>query len=104
MKARVNGISIAYDDHGSGDPLLFLHAFPLNRSMWQSQTTALLHEDRFRLVAFDWRGFGESEITAEVSTMEQLADDLAGVMDSLGIDQAILCGLSRSEEHTSELQ
>jgi len=94
MKALVNGIAIGYDDHGAGDPLLFLHAFPLNRSMWQNQVIALLHKDHFRLVALDWRGFGDSEIRAEVSTMEQFADDLAGLMDSLGIGQAILCGLS----------
>src|SRR6266849_7311294 len=93
-KALVNNIRIAYDDHGAGLPILFLHAFPLNRSMWADQVRALLSENRFRLVAPDWRGFGESDITAEVSTMEMFADDLAALMDSLGIDAAILCGLS----------
>jgi pimeloyl-ACP methyl ester carboxylesterase len=93
-KAQVNGIRIAYDDHGAGLPILFLHAFPLNRSMWADQVKALLDENRFRLVAPDWRGFGESDITTEVSSMEMFADDLAGLMDSLGIDTAILCGLS----------
>jgi len=93
-KAPVNDIRIAYDDHGAGLPILFLHAFPLNRSMWDDQVRALLSENRFRLVAPDWRGFGESDITAEVSTMEMFADDLAALMDSLGIDAAILCGLS----------
>jgi len=93
-KALVNGIRIAYDDHGAGLPVLFLHAFPLNRSMWEDQIKALLSENRFRLVAPDWRGFGESDIISEVSTMEMFADDLAGLMDSLGIDTAILCGLS----------
>jgi 3-oxoadipate enol-lactonase len=93
-KALVNDIRIAYDDHGAGLPILFLHAFPLNRSMWDDQVRALLSENRFRLVAPDWRGFGESDITAEVSTMEMFADDLAALMDSLGIAAAILCGLS----------
>src|SRR5436189_2520269 len=93
-KALVDGIRIAYDDHGAGLPILFLHAFPLNRSMWADQLKALLDENRFRLVAPDWRGFGESDITAEISTMEMLADDIAALMDSLGIDTAILCGLS----------
>src|SRR6266436_9366565 len=93
-KALVNGIRIAYNDHGAGLPILFLHAFPLNRSMWDDQVRALLSENRFRLVAPDWRGFGESDITAEVSTMEMFADDLAALMDALGIDAAILCGLS----------
>jgi 3-oxoadipate enol-lactonase len=93
-KALVNNIRIAYDDHGAGLPILFLHAFPLDRSMWVDQVGALLSENRFRLVAPDWRGFGESDVTAEVSTMEMFADDLAALMDSLGIDAAILCGLS----------
>jgi len=93
-KALVNNIRIAYDDHGAGLPILFLHAFPLNRSMWVDQVKALLDENRFRLVAPDWRGFGESDITTEVSTMEMFADDTAALMDALGIDGAILCGLS----------
>jgi len=94
MKALVNNVNIAYDDHGIGQPVLFLHAFPLNRSMWSGEIMALLQEGRYRLVALDWRGFGESEITAEVSTMEQFADDVAGLMDVLGMQDAILCGLS----------
>lgn len=93
-KALVNNIRIAYDDHGVGQPILFLHGFALNRSMWEDQIKALLSENHFRFVAPDWRGFGESDIASEVSTMEMFADDLAGLMDSLGIDAAILCGLS----------
>jgi len=94
MRAVVNNINIGYDDHGIGQPVLFLHAFPLNRSMWSGELVALLAEDRYRLVALDWRGFGESDITSEISTMEQLADDVAGLMDVLGMQDAILCGLS----------
>jgi 3-oxoadipate enol-lactonase len=93
-KALVNGMRIAYDDHGAGLPIMFLHAFPLNRSMWAEQVKALLDENRFRLVAPDWRGFGESDITTDVSTMEMFADDIAALMDTLGIDAAIICGLS----------
>jgi 3-oxoadipate enol-lactonase len=94
LKVRVNGADIAYDDHGIGQPVIFLHAFPLNRSMWSDVMVALLNEQRFRLVALDWRGFGESEISVDRSTMELLADDVAGLMDVLGMQQAVLCGLS----------
>lgn len=100
MKTKINNIQLAYDDHGIGLPVIFLHAFPLNRHMWDGELTALLAEERFRLVALDWRGFGESDIASEstphppISTMELLADDVAGLMDSLGIQKAILCGLS----------
>jgi pimeloyl-ACP methyl ester carboxylesterase len=94
MRTVVNNINIGYDDHGIGQPVLFLHAFPLNRSMWSAELAALLAEERYRLVALDWRGFGESDITSDISTMEQLADDVAGLMDVLGMQDAILCGLS----------
>ncbi len=94
MKIRINDTDIAYDDHGVGQPILFLHAFPLNRSMWQGQITTLLNEQQFRLVALDWRGFGESESNTGLLTMELLADDVAALMDALGMQQAMLCGLS----------
>ena len=94
MKTFVNTINIAYDDHGAGLPVIFLHAFPLNKGMWSGELTALLAEERYRLVALDWRGFGESEISAEISTMDMFADDVAGLMDTLGMQDAVLCGLS----------
>jgi 3-oxoadipate enol-lactonase len=94
LKATINTVEIAYDDHGIGLPVIFLHAFPLNRSMWMDLATALLKEQRYRLVALDWRGFGGSAINNTVSTMELFADDVAGLMDLLGMRQAILCGLS----------
>ena len=94
MKILVNNINLGYDDHGMGLPILFLHAFPLNRSMWQGELITLLQDERYRLIALDWRGFGESEINGTISTMELFADDVAGLMDTLGIQQAVLCGLS----------
>src|SRR5258706_5525777 len=94
MKTFINTTNLAYDDHGIGQPILFLHAFPLNRSMWEGEITALLQEERYRLVALDWRGFGESDVSTDVSTMEMFADDVATLMDALGIQNAILCGLS----------
>jgi 3-oxoadipate enol-lactonase len=94
MKIPVNNTNLGYDDHGIGLPILFLPAFPLNRSMWEGERISLLSDERYRLIALDWRGFGESEITNPISTMELFADDVAGLMDSLGIQQAVLCGLS----------
>jgi len=94
MRVAVNQVNLAYDDHGIGQPVLFLHAFPLNKSMWSGELITLLAEERYRLVSLDWRGFGESDIPAGVSTMETLADDVAGLMDMLGMQDAVLCGLS----------
>jgi pimeloyl-ACP methyl ester carboxylesterase len=92
-------VSLAYDDYGAGLPVIFLHAFPLNRQMWAREIQALQTEQRYRLLALDWRGFGESELPVSpvrpaISHMTTLAQDLAGLMDILGIDQATLCGLS----------
>lgn len=99
MKTRINALAIAYTDRGMGLPVIFLHAFPLNRQMWEGEIQALLEDQRYRLVALDWRGFGESEISSSptkpvISTMKMFADDIAGLMDALGIQQAVLCGLS----------
>ncbi len=94
MRATINQITLAYDDHGIGQPVLFLHAFPLNRSVWSGELITLLAEERYRLVSLDWRGFGESDITGDVSTMEMFADDVAGLMDMLGMQDAVICGLS----------
>ncbi len=99
MKTHINSLALAYTDHGIGLPVIFLHAFPLNRAMWEGEIQALLTDQRYRLVALDWRGFGDSEIspastTPAISTMDMLADDVAGLMDALGIQQAVLCGLS----------
>jgi pimeloyl-ACP methyl ester carboxylesterase len=99
MKAYINKIHQAYDDHGVGLPIVFLHAFPLNRHMWDGEVQALLPEQRYRLITLDWRGFGESEITSSgikpvISTMVTLADDVVALLDHLGIQQAVVCGLS----------
>lgn len=99
MKTQINSLHLAYDDSGVGLPVIFLHAFPLNRHMWAGEFQALLEDQRYRLISLDWRGFGESEIASSsvkpvISTMTLFADDVAGLMDTLGISRAVLCGLS----------
>lgn len=91
MIALVGDTEIAYDDVGTGLPVVFLHAFPLNRTMWDPQVTALVTESR--CIAIDLRGFGESS-GAEPFTMDQYADDVAAVLDSLHIERAVITGLS----------
>ena len=89
-----NALAVAYTDRGIGVPVIFLHAFPLNRTMWMGQIETLLDEQRFRLVAPDWPGFGESKLTNAVSTMDEFAANLAALTDALGMQRVILCGLS----------
>ncbi|MBX3303756.1 MAG: alpha/beta fold hydrolase [Nitrospira sp.] len=92
VQAKINGISIAYHDRGSGVPLVFLHAFPLNRSMWIEQEQAL--SSRFRVLTVDLRGHGESDAPLWRYTLDQAADDVIGLLDHLLIRQAVFVGLS----------
>lgn len=92
MKAQVNGITVAYDDKGTGLPLIFLHAFPLDRRMWAPQAEAL--SSRFRVVTIDLRGHGESDAPLWHYTLDQAAEDVRGLLDRLSIQQAVYVGLS----------
>lgn len=92
MKAIVNGIELAYDIHGSGIPMILLHAFPLNRSMWMPQVEELSKD--FQIITTDFRGFGESQSTDEPYTMDLLAEDIYGLLKHLTINEFILGGLS----------
>jgi pimeloyl-ACP methyl ester carboxylesterase len=89
--ALVGDTEIAYDDVGSGLPVVFLHAFPLNRTMWDPQVTALVGESR--CIALDFRGLGESKSSGPFS-MDRYADDVAAVLDTLLIPHAVIVGLS----------
>lgn len=91
MKLNVHGVEIAYVDQGAGSPILFVHGFPLDGSLWQPQLEAL--EGEYRVIAPDLRGFGESGSSPQV-TMEAYAGDLHALLDELQIDQAVLVGLS----------
>ncbi len=91
MIAVIDGIETGYDDVGTGLPVLFVHAFPLNRTMWAPQVSALV--ERCRCVAADLRGFGESSVAPPYS-MAQYADDLAHLLDQLRIEKVVLVGCS----------
>jgi pimeloyl-ACP methyl ester carboxylesterase len=91
-RKRIGEIELAWEDEGQGFPVVLLHAFPLNKNMWAEQKLALAH--RYRLIAPDFRGHGESTVVEEDSTMEQLADDLRALLDELSLDKVVLGGLS----------
>jgi len=92
-KVKIGGISLNVIERGSGTPLLLAHGFPLDHSMWAGQLTGL--SDACRVIAPDLRGFGSSDVVPGVATMQQMADDLAGVLDTLSIRQPVaFCGLS----------
>jgi len=93
MKASINGTSIAYEDLGLGPAVVLIHGFPFDRRMWQNQATALADEG-FRVILPDLRGFGESQIPAEPWTLATLAEDMAQLLNYLGIGRAVFCGAS----------
>lgn len=82
---------IAFDDVGAGAPVVFLHAFALNRTMWAPQTSALAAH--CRCIAADARGSGESAAASPYS-MDVYADDVAAVLDARGVEQATVVALS----------
>jgi pimeloyl-ACP methyl ester carboxylesterase len=85
----VNGAPLAYDDYGDGPPVVFLHAGIADRRMWAPLVDQLA--GRHRVVTYDLRGYGES--TAPLANFAH-HDDVAGLLDQLGIDRASLVGCS----------
>jgi 3-oxoadipate enol-lactonase len=94
MKTQtVNGAELAYVDAGAGRPVVLVHGFPLDHSMWNAQIDALSGD--YRVIAPDLRGFGRSGVSEGTVTMQQFADDLAGLLRALEVDEpVVLCGLS----------
>lgn len=92
VQTQINGITLAYNDQGSGLSIIFLHAFPLNRTMWAEQEKAF--SSQFRVVTIDLRGHGESDAPLWWYTLDQTADDVIGLLDHLSIRQAVFVGLS----------
>jgi 3-oxoadipate enol-lactonase len=92
MKIEINKINFDYRDEGAGIPVIFIHAFPLNQTMWDEQVDVL--KNHCRVITIDLRGFGKSGVPDEASTMDQMASDVRGVMYALDIDRAVLAGLS----------
>lgn len=90
--ARVRGIEIVYDDVGEGVPIVMLHGFPFNRSMWREQIESL--SGAWRVITPDLRGHGETSVVGEVATMEEMAEDVAALLDELNIARAVVVGLS----------
>lgn len=93
MNALINGISLSYEDKGSGPAVLLIHGFPLTRAMWQPQIEALSAAG-FRIIAPDLRGSGSSDATAGPYSMSLFADDIIALMDMLQLEQASICGMS----------
>jgi 3-oxoadipate enol-lactonase len=89
---RVGDIELAYTDTGLGQPVVLLHGYPFNRSLWNEQVSAL--SNSYRVITPDLRGFGESDATQGPATMNRMAQDVAELLDHLEISRAVVGGLS----------
>ena len=76
MLITLNGISIDYCDKGTGVPVIFIHAFPLNQTMWDDQLAVL--QNHWRTITVDLRGFGQSDAPPGpyVESLNQVDDQI----------------------------
>jgi len=93
LSINVNEINLSYDDVGEGSiPIVFLHGFPFDKSMWQKQLDYL--KNSHRVIACDIRGFGKSIDEESHLSMDLFANDLILFIDKLDLEKVIICGLS----------
>src|SRR6185369_3474034 len=91
VKLELGSGTLSYIDQGNGPAVLLIHAFPLNKTMWAPQIDAL--SSRYRVIAPDIRGFGESQ-PPSAWTMHEMADDLHQLLDALGVSDVSVVGVS----------
>jgi len=94
MKAKVNGIEINYEVHGKeGAPWLVLsHSLACSTRMWDPQIAAF--KDKYRILAYDMRGHGQTSAPKGPYTLDMLADDVLELMKALKVPRATFIGLS----------
>jgi pimeloyl-ACP methyl ester carboxylesterase len=92
-RAFVNGVRLAYQQLGAGPALVLVHGLAANRAFWYLGA-AQAFKAAFQVTLYDLRGHGLSEIAPTGYTPREMADDLGGLLDHLGIEQAVLIGHS----------
>lgn len=92
MKTQVNGIEIYYEIEGEGPWVTLSHSLACNLHMWDEQMEALTRN--YKVLRYDTRGHGQSSAPEGEYTLEQLADDVKGLLDALGIRRTHWVGLS----------
>jgi pimeloyl-ACP methyl ester carboxylesterase len=85
-------IEIHYEDHGSGQPIVLIHGYPLNGTSWERQETVLAHG--YRVITYDRRGFGRSSQPTIGYDYDTFAGDLNALVEHLDLSDAVLGGFS----------
>ena len=94
ISITINRLTVSYNDYGpeNAPVVIFIHGFPFNKSMWDDQVNFL--NDNYRVIAYDIRGHGNSDIGIDDFFIELFVNDLFRFIEKLGIKKSILCGLS----------
>ncbi len=104
MKAAINGITVGYDDEGTGDDVLVLvHGHPFDRTMWRPQVDHF-STSGWRVIVPDLRGYGESTVVPGLTPLSTFAQDVVGLLDHLGVERFVLGGLSMGGQIVMEVQ
>jgi non-heme chloroperoxidase len=86
-------IDLYYEDHGTGQPVVLIHGYPLDGRSWEKQTAALL-KSGYRVISYDRRGFGQSSQPTVGYDYDTFAADLKVVLDTLDLNDVVLVGFS----------
>ncbi len=89
-----NGVNLHYVDEGSGPAILLTHGFGASSRMWEGQVEAF--RDRYRIIAWDMRGHGDTDSPEDPSEYSEPATvaDIAAILDACGVESAVVGGLS----------
>lgn len=90
--SRANGVDIWYEVAGDGPAIVLIHANPFDHNLWMYQ--AAHFSTWFKVVSIDIRGYGRSAKVTTAYSLEDMCSDVLGVMQDLGVDQAICGGCS----------
>ena len=90
-RIAVNGVNLAVDVRGEGPAILFIHGYPLDHALWEHQMARL---DGWLRIAPDLRGMGQSDAPDLGYSIATYADDLLALLNTLGVERVVLCGLS----------
>ncbi len=92
-KENSGGTEVYYEDHGSGQPVVLIHGYPLDGHSWEKQLPVLLEAGK-RVITYDRRGYGRSSQPTTGYDYDTFSADLKGLVDQLDLHDAILVGFS----------
>src|SRR5882672_7465805 len=90
---NTDDIDVYYEDHGTGQPVVLIHGYPLNGNSWERQERELLAAG-YRVISYDRRGFGQSSQPTVGYDYDTFAADLNRLLEHLELNDVVLAGFS----------